>query len=864
MLLALLPAVAYAPALFEGRLLGPGDGGALHYPDKAAVWSAYRQGVLPAWNPQVLLGTPLLAAYHPGAFFPLVAALCLLPPYAAFQSLVLVSLAATGPLLYAYVRMLGAGRVGAYFSGLSFALGPYFVAHLGDTPTLVAAPMLPLLLMALEACLRRASALRAAGLAAAVALLLLAGSPEAVRAGGALLAGRLLVGYLMPGSHGRPPTTRMLWVLLAGVLMAAPQLLPTLLLMRDAGPVVSGLATSAEGVQPGATGLVLRYASHTPAPSLALAALPLLARQAPVRVLGLALLVSLGLQWGRGPLAAPGSLPLLFELTLSILAGLSLSAQWQARREPLGRRLRAYFLVASLASAAALSVAAAALGPLPQTLAGAVGVLALAIIVYLPNAADPDPIKAGVFLLPLTVSFLLQPYGRRVWDDAPSEADLKQGSGTRAALDRTMGESRDQPALTLATSWPRSEAADLAFANLAGPLGRRSVNGYVPISRWRTLEALGGLRPGGLIPPAFLQTPPSLLEGLGVRWVQVPAYVLAQPASGGGPDLPLPAGRRRFFPFPIVAATEVRVQSYLTEGAEVGQDEVVALVHARLAASGRDFTFPLRAGVDTAERTYDDPAVRPRMRHRRAPIARAAAAGEMPGYRYEGSFTLPGRYYLDGVGIERPPGAGHLGLGDVLIYDAVGGRGSVSSNTARYVSDAGRFREAAVTPSIRLFEVPASGGRARVVAKARVMPAPADVLASMRGQGPPTDPLNEALLTEADARGAALPTEGRASAADVVRTEPGLIEVRAEGPGLLVVAESWDPGWTAGLDGRPASLLRANHAQMAITLGPGLHRAVLRYRTPGLSAGLALGASGAALLLLLWARERRAARVAHV
>jgi hypothetical protein len=648
------------------------------------------------------------------------------------------------------------------------------------------------------------------------------------------------------------------------VLLAAPQLLPTLLLARDAGPVVSGLATSAEGVQPGATGLVLRYASHTPAPSLALAALPLFARQPPVRVLCVALLLSLGLQWGRGPLAAPGSLPLVFELALSILAGLSLSAQWEARRSPLGRRLRAYFLVASLASAAALSVAAAALGALPQTLAGAVGVLALAIILYLPNAAHPDPMRAGLFLLPLTVSFLLQPYGRRVWADAPSQADLRQGSGTRAALDRTMGESRDQPAITLVASWPRSEAADLAFANLAGPLGRRSVNGYVPLSRWHTLEALGGMRPGGLITPAFLQTPPSLLEGLGVRWVQVPAYMLAQPARASLVDLPLPPGRRRFFPFPIVAATEIRVESYLTGGAAVGQDEVVALVHARLAASGRDFTFPLRAGVETAERAYDDPAVRPLVRHRRAAIARATEGGEAPGYRYEGSFTLPGRYYLDGVGIERAPGAGHLTLGDVLLYDAVSARGSVSSNAARYLSDASRFREAAVTPSIRLFEVPASAGRARVVARGRVLAGAEQVLASMRGQGPPIDPLQEALLTEADAHGAALPTNGRASAADVVRFAPGLIEARAEGPGLLVVAESWDPGWRAALDGRPAPLLRANHAQMGITLGPGLHRAVLRYRTPGLSLGLALGAAGAVMLLLPWARERRGARSGQV
>ena len=46
-----------------------------------------------------------------------------------------------------------------------------------------------------------------------------------------------------------------------------------------------------------------------------------------MRVLGGALLLALGLQWGRGPLAAPGSLPLVFELTLCVLAGLSLSAR---------------------------------------------------------------------------------------------------------------------------------------------------------------------------------------------------------------------------------------------------------------------------------------------------------------------------------------------------------------------------------------------------------------------------------------------------------------------------------------------------------------------------------------------------------
>ena len=40
LLLAALPTLAHAPAWWEGRLLGPGDGAALHFPLKTAVWEA--------------------------------------------------------------------------------------------------------------------------------------------------------------------------------------------------------------------------------------------------------------------------------------------------------------------------------------------------------------------------------------------------------------------------------------------------------------------------------------------------------------------------------------------------------------------------------------------------------------------------------------------------------------------------------------------------------------------------------------------------------------------------------------------------------------------------------------------------------
>jgi len=138
LLLAALPALAYAPAWTAHRLLGSGDGAALHFPLRALVWESYARGELPEWNPTIFLGTPLLAAYRPGAFHPLMPLLAFLPPFAAFQALVLASLAASAVLVFLYLRRLGAERVGAFVGGLCFALGPYLVAHLADTATRVA------------------------------------------------------------------------------------------------------------------------------------------------------------------------------------------------------------------------------------------------------------------------------------------------------------------------------------------------------------------------------------------------------------------------------------------------------------------------------------------------------------------------------------------------------------------------------------------------------------------------------------------------------------------------------------------------------------------------------------------------------
>ena len=242
-LLAAAPPLAYAPAWTAGRLLAPGDGTALHLPLRAEVWRAWSRGDVPSWNGSSFSGTPLLASYRPGALHPLTVALTPLAPFTAFQALVLLSLALTGPLLFLYTRRLGADPVGALVAGIGFVLGPYLTAHLGDTAAVVAAPALPLVLLAAEAHLARARPATAASLALAVALLLLAGSPEAVGAAALLLAARLLFAFLVPprgadgGAAGRGALALSTGAsLLAGGLLAAPQLLPTLVAWREAGP----------------------------------------------------------------------------------------------------------------------------------------------------------------------------------------------------------------------------------------------------------------------------------------------------------------------------------------------------------------------------------------------------------------------------------------------------------------------------------------------------------------------------------------------------------------------------------------------------------------------------------------------------
>ena len=68
------------------------------------------------------------------------------------------------------------------------------------------------------------------------------------------------------------------------------------------------------------------------------------------------------------------------------------------------------------------------------------------------------------------------------------------------------------------------------------------------------------------------------------------------------------------------------------------------------------------------------------------------------------------------------------------------------------------------------------------------------------------------------------------------------LEVETSVPTMLVVAQSFYPGWRATIDGKPAPVLRANHAFQAVVLPAGARRVTLVYQDEAFRAGLAMTA----------------------
>ena len=89
---------------------------------------------------------------------------------------------------------------------------------------------------------------------------------------------------------------------------------------------------------------------------------------------------------------------------------------------------------------------------------------------------------------------------------------------------------------------------------------------------------------------------------------------------------------------------------------------------------------------------------------------------------------------------------------------------------------------------------------------------------------------------------------------EIAHRDPNSVTLRAElaRPAYIVLLERYDPNWQATLDGRPASVLRANQIFRAVYAGAGLHEVRFDYHQRGLRLGVIISILTLATLAVLY------------
>ena len=85
-----------------------------------------------------------------------------------------------------------------------------------------------------------------------------------------------------------------------------------------------------------------------------------------------------------------------------------------------------------------------------------------------------------------------------------------------------------------------------------------------------------------------------------------------------------------------------------------------------------------------------------------------------------------------------------------------------------------------------------------------------------------------------------------------------VVQTEAAMPAYLVLADTYDPGWSATVDGQLRPIWPAYIAFRAVYLTPGPHTVIFRYRPAGFELGLVLTVCGVIVSLIVWFLPRPA------
>ncbi|MBV9356643.1 MAG: YfhO family protein, partial [Chloroflexi bacterium] len=251
--------------------------------------------------------------------------------------------------------------------------------------------------------------------------------------------------------------------------------------------------------------------------------------------------------------------------------------------------------------------------------------------------------------------------------------------------------------------------------------------------------------------------------------------------------------------------------------------------------SGAALSYPVRAGVELAERAIDRPSLRPFLAHQKPPAPTALDFEETTpqGEDYQAHL------YLADFELPAPASIGTIALVPAHPTAAVEvhGLGVVSASSGQVTSltlaDRTGFALVGDDGLHRVLSTPALP-RAFVVDRRNAF-SPAAFPNETPVQALSEDRFNPDLnvLIEGDRELAADSGAGRAPPRSATVEDQGPNQVRITAsvaePSYLVLSDASHRGWSASVDGQPAPLYVANALFRAVALDPGEHTVVMRF-----------------------------------
>lgn len=275
---------------------------------------------------------------------------------------------------------------------------------------------------------------------------------------------------------------------------------------------------------------------------------------------------------------------------------------------------------------------------------------------------------------------------------------------------------------------------------------------------------------------------------------------------------------------------------------------------ARVVLHGTDGerrVLPVRAGRDVSDATLDVPGMPITASHSRAPVAfqyqRSNPAGERFGEQlYAGTLAVSPPMTVSEVEVQPATPFGGLQVYGLGLYDAATGEVTQAWHKRK-------FNLVYRDDQIRIFENTRAMPRAFLVPQARMAGVGQNVLADMTSG--PFDPRTTAVV-EDPPPGISLPTSDPrvfTGAATIVSYGDNAVRIRTEADhdGLLVLTDSFYPGWVAEIDGHTTPILRTNFLFRGVVVPAGQHVVTFAFRPWTLVFGAVISVFTSSIVLMV-------------